>query len=61
MPDAKKLTGNHDPSHGRPDPNPGGDKPMELKSPEPPPTGPKDLKARDGHLPRPSKDKPSKR
>lgn len=45
MPDAKKFKGDQDPSEGRPDPNPSGDKPAALKIPDRPPTGPKDLKA----------------
>ncbi|HEX3128573.1 MAG TPA: hypothetical protein VH394_14675 [Thermoanaerobaculia bacterium] len=45
MSDAKNFKGSNNPSHGRPDPNPSGDKPAALKIPDPPPTGPKDLKA----------------
>ena len=59
MPDTKKLKGPQDPSEGRPDPNPSGDKPATLTIPKPPPTGPKDLKA-PGAAPTRPPSKPSK-
>jgi hypothetical protein len=61
MPDVKKLKGPNNPSEGRPDPNPTGDKPR-LASPVAPPEPPKDLKNRlntDPHRPQPSGKKPS--